>query len=91
MAELLIDEYGFKYFEKLPQFARMATIDDFHSDGKKHIGMRFIIFSHIYTRFSIYKVTERLTARFLNPLIKINAVFVFTDMPDYLAEQLFDD
>ena len=64
-------------FSALPHSFRLATIDDFVLDGKRKIGMQFLI--KWESRDSFYQlciVSMNLTAGFLQPFINVNRVFV---------------
>ena len=64
-------------FSALPQSFRLANIGDFVMDGKRKIGMQFLI--KWESRDSFYQlciVSMNLTAGFLQPFINLNRVFV---------------
>jgi hypothetical protein len=64
-------------FSALPQNFRLANIGDFVMDGKRKIGMQFLI--KWESRDSFYQlciVSMNLTAGFLQPFIDENRVFV---------------
>jgi len=75
---LKTDKHGFLYYDQLPDNTRLATMDDFHHQGNKHIGMKFIIHGHYDKRYELYKVTENTTAGKLKSFIDNNMVYVFT-------------
>jgi hypothetical protein len=72
-----VDQDGFKYFEKLPDSFREASIDDFHIYGKLKIGMEFFILGYHWQVYQCYQVTPSLTSRFLKPFIDDRRVFIF--------------
>jgi hypothetical protein len=79
--EYLTDQNGLKYLEKLPGDAREASMDDFHVNGRKKTGMKFLIFGIHWPVYQLYEVTDSLTAKFLEPFISDHRVFVFTSEP----------
>jgi len=78
MTERKIDPIGNEYYEQLPEGWRLASLDDFHTKGRKKIGMEFLI-QWALTRTDYYQVcivSERLTAQWLNPFILDKRVFI---------------
>jgi len=71
-----IDRNGWEYFEKLPEGYRVATLDDFHKNGRKMIGMEFLIKWVRKEYYQVCKVTETLTGANLKPFIEVGRVFV---------------
>lgn len=71
-----IEKEDWAYYDKLPDNFRLATMDDFTINGRRKIGMIFLIkwvFKPIYQEC---KVSDTLTSTFLKPLIYDNLVFV---------------
>jgi len=70
------DENGFLYYDKLPDGYRLATINDFHFQGKKKLGMAFLIkWETKENYYEVCKVSEKLTGNWLVPFIKAGRVF----------------
>ncbi len=69
------DEIGL-FYNRLPAQFRPATIDDFHNQGMKKIGMIFLVRWVDEQRYSVWKVTESLTAEKILPFIKQKRVFI---------------
>ena len=72
------DEIG-DFYDSLPQGFKLASIDDFHTQGKLNIGMTFLVEWNDQVRFSIRKVNEDLSGKKINPFIGANKVFVLKD------------
>ena len=65
------------YYDKLPDGFRVAKIDDFHENGRKKIGMEFLIKRIIQDNFyEAYTVNENLTGTWLKQFIDDKRVFV---------------
>lgn len=73
---LIHEETGIEYLETLPEGYKEADIDDFHVQGKKKIGMNFILQGTQWKVFFVKTVNERLTAEKLLPFIEAGQVFV---------------
>ena len=71
-----IDHNGWGYYDKLPDGFRLATINDFISDGKVKLGMEFLIKWVSADYYQVSKVSENLTSKFLMPFIDDKRVFV---------------
>ena len=76
--EPLKDEIG-TFYEGLPEEFKLATIDDFHEQGKKKIGMIFLVRWVEETRYSVWEVDENLTGEKIIPFIREKRVFVLRD------------
>ena len=64
------------YFDHLPKNFRLASIDDFHVQGKKKIGMIYLVQWNDELRFSFRHVDGNLTGSKISPFIKQHKVFV---------------
>lgn len=74
---LKTDHNGWKFYDELPEGWRRATLDDFHTDGRKKIGMEFII--QWITRNDYYQlctVSHQLKGSALKPFIEDGRVFI---------------
>jgi len=67
---------GFRHYDKLPVGYRLATIDDFHFQGKKRIGMEYLIRRSSTDRCDVHTVTMDMDGKWLIKFIKVNRVFV---------------
>jgi hypothetical protein len=75
--EIKSDKNGYPYFDQLPEEYRIATIDDFHKNGKLNIGMKFLIrWIDNENYYEVREVKENLTGKYLKPHIDDNRVFV---------------
>ncbi len=72
-----IDRNGFEYFDELPEGYRIATLDDFHSNGRRKLGKEYLIqWANNQKYYEIRHITEKLTGEWLIPFINANRVFV---------------
>jgi hypothetical protein len=77
MEETKIDKWGWSHYDKLPEGFRLATINDFHFQGKKKIGLGYLVrWRDNKNYFEIRMIDEKLTAEWLMPFIKEERVFV---------------
>jgi hypothetical protein len=71
------DHNNWEYYEKLPDGYRRATIDDFHTNGRKKIGMEYLIKWIIRDDYyQVCIVSENLKGENLKPFIEFGRVFV---------------
>ena len=70
------EKSGIEYLEELPEGYREATLDDFHVNGKKKIGMEYIIKGLEWKVFFKKQLSERTTGSQLKPHIDDKRVFV---------------
>lgn len=69
------DDIGL-FYTHLPDQFRLATIDDFHHQGMKKIGMIFLVRWVDEHRYSVWKVTDSLTAEKILPFIEQKRIFI---------------
>jgi hypothetical protein len=68
---------GWKYIEKVPDGWRLATLDDFHQNGRRRIGMQFIIKWIIRENYyQVCQVSENLKSDHLKKFIDAGRVYV---------------
>ncbi|MCX6305498.1 MAG: hypothetical protein NT040_11070 [Bacteroidetes bacterium] len=68
---------GFLYYSELPPGFRVATIEDFISNGYRKIDMKFLIqWVDDASFYQICFVSKNLTRAILNPHLKDKRVFV---------------
>ncbi|MEI6899936.1 MAG: hypothetical protein WCL00_08660 [Bacteroidota bacterium] len=70
------DKHGWLYYDKLPVDYIPGTLDDFHVEGKKKIGMEYLIKWSDREYYEIRVVKENLTGEWLLPFIEENRVFI---------------
>ena len=71
-----IEKDGWAYYDKLPDEFHQAKIEDFVINGRRRIGMIFLIKWVSKPIYQECKVTDTLTSSFLKPFIDENRVFV---------------
>ena len=71
-----IDLNGFAFYDRLPQEYRLAGLDDFHINGRKKIGMEFLIKWVTREYYQVCIVSENLKGAVLQSFIIDNRVFV---------------
>lgn len=49
--------------DELPEDWRPATLDDFHEDGKLHVGMEYLQYSYYHDIWHLMKVKKGLKAK----------------------------
>jgi len=68
---------NFEYYDTLPPDFRLAKLEDFTENGKRKIGMVFLIqWVHYEDVFQICNVSMNLTSDFLKPFIEADRVYV---------------
>lgn len=70
------DHNGWEFYEELPTGYRPAVLDDFHVNGRKKIGMEFMIRWVSRPYYQVCVVSSNLTGEKLKPFIEDNRVFV---------------
>lgn len=70
------DQFGWKYYEKLPEGFRLATMEDFHIKGKKRVGMEYLIQRADQPHFEIHFIRHESQAIRLQPFLDHEMVFV---------------
>jgi hypothetical protein len=78
MAEPIVktDQYGWKYYEELPEGFRVATMEDFHVRGEKKVGMEYLIQRAYQPHFEIHYIREETQSISLKPFLDHEMVFV---------------
>jgi hypothetical protein len=75
--KLKTDHLGFHYLSELPSGYRLATINDFHINRVKKIGMHYLVkWITVENYYECRIVNERLTAADLVPFIDDKRVFI---------------
>lgn len=70
------DRFGWKYFDRLPDGYRIGTIDDFHVNGIKRIGMEYLIQRSDLQHFEIHYVSEETRSINLVPFFDWDMIYV---------------
>lgn len=74
---VLVDRFGWEYYDRLPEGFRLATIDDFHSNGRRLTGMLFLIrWADREDYYQVCRVSGNLTRELITPFINDNRVFI---------------
>ena len=71
-----IDRYGWKYYDRLPDNFRLGTIEDFHIQGTKRIGMQYLIQRADQQHFEIHYMTDETRSIKLKPFFDWDMIFV---------------
>jgi len=73
---LKTDNNGFEHYDKLPDGYRIASLEDFHFQGRKKIGMSYLIRWSDQEYYEPRTVTDDLTGAWLKPFIDEQRVFI---------------
>ena len=76
MTKPITDKYGWEYYPTLPEGWILATMDDFHTLHKLHLGMQYLIQWDSREYFELRVVKEDLKGTWLLPFIEANRVFI---------------
>ncbi|HNQ82250.1 MAG TPA: hypothetical protein PKM34_01325 [Bacteroidales bacterium] len=87
----IVDEHRIAYFDSKPDCIRLALMEDFHTQGKKHLGMPLVCLSPSNGHYVIYRVTDSTRAGRLQFFIDLNLLFVFENIPESVLHYLNDD
>ena len=74
--EPITDQNGWKYYNHLPQGYRLAVMDDFHTLGKKKVGMQYLIQRGDQQYFEVHLIGPESRAINLKPFLDHKMVFV---------------
>ncbi len=70
------DRNGWKFYDHLPHGYRLATMDDFHTKGKKKVGMEYLIQRANQQHFEIHAIREETRSVRIKPFLDYKMVFV---------------
>jgi hypothetical protein len=70
------DKYGWEYYDKLPEGFRLATMEDFHINGKKNVGMQYLIKRASQDHYEVHFIREHTRSISLKPFLDHEMVFV---------------
>ncbi len=70
------DRFGWKYYDHLPDGFRLATMDDFHVNGRKRAGMEYLIQRGDQPYFEIHYLKSDSRSAALKPFLDWKMVFV---------------
>jgi hypothetical protein len=73
---LKTDRHGWEYYDTLPDGFRLATMDDFHTLGKKKVGMQYLIQRGDQQHFEVHYIREFTRSIRLKPFLDHQMVFV---------------
>ena len=74
--QCLTDQFGWKYYPSLPDGYRLAKLDDFHTSGRKKIGMEYLLGNSKGDQYELHQVTEETTSNKIKPLIEESRVYI---------------
>jgi len=75
-ADIKTDKFGWNYYDHLPDGYRLATMDDFHSKGRKMVGMEYLIQRGDQQYFEIHAIRPETRSITLKPFLDHRMVFV---------------
>jgi len=75
-ADIKTDKFGWLYYDHLPDGFRLATMADFHLNGRKNVGMEYLIQRGDQQYFEIHVVRESTRSINLKPFLDHQMVFV---------------
>jgi len=74
------DEFGHEFYESLPAGYRVAELSDFmKSDGKRKLGMEFLLLGFYWPVYQIYHVSATITREEITSFIEEGRCFVKID------------
>jgi hypothetical protein len=76
VADIKTDKFGWNYYDHLPDGYRLATLDDFHSKGRKKVGMEYLIQRGDQQYFEIHAIRPETRSITLKPFLDHRMVFV---------------
>ena len=76
MCELKRNEWGWEWYESLPDGWKPATMDDFHTLRKVHVGMKYLVKWVHEEKWELKVVREDLNAAWLIDFVNDNRVFI---------------
>ncbi len=71
-----VDQNGWEHYDKLPVEYRLATINDFHFNGRKKFGLEFLVKWADKEYYQVCIVNENLKSAWLKQFIDENRVFI---------------
>ena len=74
--EVKTDCNGWKYYDRLPQGYRQGGIEDFHINGKKKVGMEYLIQRADQQYFEVHIIIEETRSKNLKPFFDWDMIFV---------------
>ena len=74
--DIKTDRNGWKYYERLPSGYRLGVMEDFHTRGKKKVGMEYLIQRADQPHFEIHQVIPDTRAVNLKPFFDWDMIFV---------------
>lgn len=80
-SEMKTDRHGWRYYDRVPEGFRLATMDDFHIKGTPREGLEFLVrwVEREYYQVCIY--SKRMDKLQLNAFIEGGRVFVRGKVP----------
>jgi hypothetical protein len=76
--ERLTNYLGVEYYKEKPEKCRPGTINDFIKDGKKRVGMEYLVYSELKDQYQVYQVREATTGAKIKAFIDMEVLYVFT-------------
>ena len=70
------DQNGWQYYDQLPDGYRIATMDDFHVNGSKRLGMEYLIQRGDKSYWEVHRINEQTRAINLKLFLDHRMVFV---------------
>lgn len=74
----MTNRLGFHYYPSKPDNCRPGVLEDFLYDGKKKVGMEYLVYSELKDQYQVYVVREATTGKKIKEFIDNEILYVFT-------------
>ena len=84
----IVDEHQIPFFDELPPEARLASLDDFHFQGKRHTNMPFLCHSRMYDHWVLYRFKDSIPAGRLKFFVDLGLIYVLKPVPPCVTDYI---